>query len=141
LIQKLSRSVIIAVDDMFFVAKIRAAAETLGVGLRTVRNIETLINMAREGQTDLIVVDLHILKLDPLEVARSLKADKELARIQLLGFFSHVQTELQGKRFGRRLRRGDSAVAVRARFGSNFGRELCRNATLADNRRGNHLVN
>jgi CheY-like chemotaxis protein len=102
---------------MFFVAKIRAAAETLGVGLRTVRNIETLINMAREGQTDLIIVDLHILKLDPLEVARSLKADKELARIQLLGFFSHVQTELKENA----LAAGYDAVIPRSLFARDLG--------------------
>ena len=91
----MTRSVIIAVDDMFFVAKIRATAEHLGVTLRSVRNLETLLNVAREGQTDLIIVDLHAQKLDPLTVAQAIKSDAQLASIPLLGFFSHVQTELK----------------------------------------------
>ena len=91
----MARSVIIAVDDMFFVAKIRATAEHLGVTLRSVRNLETLLNVAREGQTDLIIVDLHAQKLDPLTVAQAIKSDAQLASIPLLGFFSHVQTELK----------------------------------------------
>ena len=89
------RTVIAAVDDMFFVAKIRATAEHLGVELKSVRNAELLLNLAREGSADLIIVDLQAQKLDPLAVARSLKADPQLASIRLLGFFSHVETELQ----------------------------------------------
>ena len=91
----MARSVIIAVDDMFFVAKIRATAEHLGVTLRSVRNLETLLNVAREGQTDLIIVDLHAQKLDPLTVGQAIKSDEQLASIPLLGFFSHVQSELK----------------------------------------------
>ena len=43
------RTIIAAVDDMFFVAKIRATAEHLGVELKSVRNAELLLNLAREG--------------------------------------------------------------------------------------------
>jgi len=89
------RTIIAAVDDMFFVAKIRATAEHLGVELKSVRNAELLLNLAREGSADLIIVDLQAQKLNPLAVARSLKTDRQLASIRLLGFFSHVETELQ----------------------------------------------
>lgn len=91
----MARTVIAAVDDMFFVAKIRAAAEHLGVTLRSVRNLETLLSVAREAKPDLVIVDLHAEKLDPLAIAQALKSDKELASIRLLGFFSHVQTDLK----------------------------------------------
>jgi hypothetical protein len=37
----------------------------------------------------LILVDLHNQKMDPVEVAR------EVSGIKLIGFFSHVHTELQ----------------------------------------------
>lgn len=91
----MSRTVIAAVDDMFFVAKIRATAEHLGIELRSVRNAELLLSLARETAPDLIIVDLHAQKLNPFEIARALKSDEQLASIRLLGFFSHVQTELQ----------------------------------------------
>lgn len=111
------RSVIIAVDDMFFVAKIRATAEHLGVTLRSVRNLETLLNVAREGQTDLIIVDLHAQKLDPLAVAQAIKSDEQLAPIQLLGFFSHVQTELKQTA----LAAGYDSVIPRSLFSRDLG--------------------
>lgn len=91
----MSRTVIAVVDDMFFAAKIRAAAEHLGVTLRSVRNEELLLSVARETAADLIIVDLHAQKIDPMALARALKSDEQLRSIPLLGFFSHVQAELQ----------------------------------------------
>jgi hypothetical protein len=38
---------------------------------------------------------LHNQRVDPVALARELKADDELRLIKLLGFFSHVQTEVQ----------------------------------------------
>jgi CheY-like chemotaxis protein len=113
----MARSVILAVDDMFFVAKIRATAEHLGVTLRSVRNLETLLNVAREGQTDLIIVDLHAQKLDPLTVAQAIKSDAQLASIPLLGFFSHVQTELKENA----LAAGYDSVIPRSVFSRDLG--------------------
>lgn len=91
----MTRTVIAAVDDMFFAAKIRAAALHLGITLRSMRNPEQLLNAARESNPDLIIVDLHAQTLDPIALARTLKSDEQLKSIPLLGFFSHVQTELQ----------------------------------------------
>ena len=91
----MSRTIITAVDDMFFSSKIRTTAEHLGVTLRSVRNLETLLSIARETAPDLIVVDLHSERIDPLAVAQALKADQQFASIPLLGFFSHVQTDLK----------------------------------------------
>lgn len=113
----MARSVIIAVDDMFFVAKIRATAEHLGVTLRSVRNLETLLNVAREGQTDLIIVDLNAQKLDALTVGQAIKSDEQLASIPLLGFFSHVQTELRENA----LAAGYNLVIPRSVFSRDLG--------------------
>jgi CheY-like chemotaxis protein len=43
----------------------------------------------------LILVDLHNQKLDPIVLAGELKSDEQLRAIPMVGFFSHVQTELQ----------------------------------------------
>jgi len=90
----MSRTIIAAVDDMFFISKIRAATEHLGVNVNFPRNVETLIASAHESKPDLIVVDLHSQRIDPMFLAGKLKADSQLQGIELLGFFSHVQTEL-----------------------------------------------
>lgn len=80
---------------MFFASKIRATAEAVGITVKFLRSVERLIETAREAKPDLVVVDLHNTKLDPIALASELKADEELRKIPLLGFFSHVHTDLQ----------------------------------------------
>ena len=75
------------VDDMFFKAKIRAVAEAVGAQISFPRTKEALLEKAQ--QADLVIVDLQNQKIDPL----SLPA--ELGAVRLLGFFSHVEVELQ----------------------------------------------
>jgi CheY-like chemotaxis protein len=91
----MTRNILAAVDDMFFAAKIRATAEALGINIKFHRRLESLVNAASEQQPDLIIADLHNEKLNPIELARELKSNKSLQSIPLLGFFSHVQTDLQ----------------------------------------------
>jgi hypothetical protein len=80
-------AVVAVVDDMFFASKIRATAEAVGVEISFPRTKESLIEKAR--QADLVIVDLHSQKFDPLTLPA------ELGSTPLLGFFSHVEVELQ----------------------------------------------
>ncbi len=89
------RNVIAIVDDLFFASKIRGTAEQLGVSVRFLRNTESLNQAVLRDRPSLIICDLHSQRIDPIELARQLKADEQLRSIPLLGFFSHVQTELQ----------------------------------------------
>ena len=91
----MSRLVIAVVDDMFFASKIRAVAEAAGIEINFARSREVLIEKARERQPQLIVVDLHHQKIDAVALGKDLKSDPELTAIELLGFFSHVEIELQ----------------------------------------------
>jgi len=72
---------------MFFQAKIRAVAEAVGAQISFPRTKEVLLEKAR--QADLVIVDLQNQKIDPLTLP------SELGAIRLLGFFSHVEVELQ----------------------------------------------
>ena len=91
----MSRYVSAVVDDMFFASKIRATAEGMSLNVRFFRNAEALIAAAREELPSLVITDLHSQKCDPFSLATQLKADETLSGVPLLGFFSHVQTELQ----------------------------------------------
>ena len=91
----MSRTIIAVVEDILFAAKIRATAEHLDVTLRSVRNAETLLKVARETGANLIIVDLHAEDVDPIAVAKVLKSDEQLHAVRLLGFFSHVRVDLQ----------------------------------------------
>ncbi len=86
--------VIAAVDDMIFAAKIRATAEQLGVSVEFPRADAALLATARAVKPALILVDLHTTRYDFAALAAALKADPALAKVPLVGFFAHVNTEL-----------------------------------------------
>lgn len=88
--------IVAAVDDMFFAAKIRATAEAVGTEIEFARNTEKLFEAAsREPPPALAIINLHAQSFDPFAAAEKLKADPHTSDVQLLGFFSHVQTELK----------------------------------------------
>lgn len=91
----MTKRILAAIDDMFFAAKVRATAEALGVEIKFHRRLEMLVNAAAEQAPDLILVDLHNEKVDPIQLAVQLKANETTRTTKLLGFFSHVQTDLQ----------------------------------------------
>ncbi|HEY9402193.1 MAG TPA: response regulator [Pyrinomonadaceae bacterium] len=87
--------VLVAVDDLFFAAKIRAAAEHLGVEVLFPRSLDALVQAARDDAPALVIVDLHLQRYDPFALAPRLKTVEALRETPLVGFFSHVQTEVQ----------------------------------------------
>lgn len=112
--------IIAAVDDMFFMSKIRATAESLEVTVRFVRNSEALFSVAAESPPALIIVDLQSQKFLPLELAARLKADPALSAIPLLGFYSHVETELRDQA----ARAGFDRIMPRSVFSANLAEIL-----------------
>jgi CheY-like chemotaxis protein len=91
----MKRRVLAAVDDIFFASKIRGTAESLGVGYESARSVEAAAEKARADPPSLVVADLHGLRCDPFALAETFKADPVLRAVPLVGFFSHVQTELR----------------------------------------------
>ena len=91
----MNRRVLAVVDDIFFAAKIRGAAEALGVEYGSAREVEGAVEAARANPPAVIVADLHATRCDPFALAESFKRDEALANVPLVGFFSHVQTELR----------------------------------------------
>jgi PleD family two-component response regulator len=90
----MSRTVIAAVDDMFFASKIRGTAEGLGVNVRFLRSTDAILKAALDSSPSLIIVDLHSERIEPIDLATRLRSMEQLHSIPLLGFFSHVQVEL-----------------------------------------------
>lgn len=91
----MNRRVIAAVDDLFFASKIRGTAEQLNVTVEFAKRAETLFDLAKAETPDLIILDLNSEKLAAVALARDLKADETLRRVPLVGFLSHVQTDLR----------------------------------------------
>ncbi len=91
----MNQQVIAAVSDLFFASKIRTTAEGVGADVSFVRSADVLLSTARKNKPDLVIVDLQGTNIDPLSIARRMKADEELREIPLLGFYSHILAELQ----------------------------------------------
>ena len=91
----MNRRVIAAVSDMLFASKIRGTAEHLNVSVDFARTEDGLFDSAKTDVPSLILLDLHDTRLDPFALAARLKADERLGAVPLVGFFSHVETELQ----------------------------------------------
>jgi CheY-like chemotaxis protein len=89
------RTVVAAVEDMFFVSKIRETAKALGMVANFPRRADVLLDSVSQEPPDLIVVDLHSQRFNAIELAGELKSKESLKGIPLLGFFSHVQVDLQ----------------------------------------------
>jgi CheY-like chemotaxis protein len=93
----MTRRVIAIVDDMFFASKIRATAEALGVEISFPRTREAALEKIAQMKPQLVVVDLQNHRFDVVEFSSEVKANAETQSVPLLGFFSHVEVELQKK--------------------------------------------
>ncbi|HXT63671.1 MAG TPA: response regulator [Pyrinomonadaceae bacterium] len=91
----MTRTIIAVVDDLFFASKIRGTAEQVGARVVFVKSIPDAIEKTGDEAPSLVIADLNTRGCDPVDLARTFKANDKLKRIPLLGFFSHVQTELQ----------------------------------------------
>jgi DNA-binding NarL/FixJ family response regulator len=84
-------AVVALVDDVFFQAKLFETAKQLGVDLRACSTPEALATEIARERPKLIIVDLNA-QSNPLAAIEQLQATR--AGTPLIGFFSHVQTEL-----------------------------------------------
>jgi CheY-like chemotaxis protein len=113
-------TVIAIVDDLFFASKIRGTAEQVGARVQFSRSIADAVAKARDEAPALIIADLNAGSCDVLDLARALKSDDGLSSVPLLGFFSHIQTELQQAA----IEAGYDRVMPRSAFTKNLGQIL-----------------
>lgn len=96
----MNRRVLAAVGDIFFASKIRGTAEQLNVTVEFAASADALFDTAKADVPSLIILDLHSEKTDPFALAARLKADEQLGAVPLVGFYSHVQTEIRERARG-----------------------------------------
>ncbi len=91
----MNRRVLAAVGDLLFASKIRGTAQQLNISADFARTADSLFDAAKTDVPSLIILDLHHEQLDPFALVARLKADDQLRAVPVVGFFSHVQVELQ----------------------------------------------
>ena len=110
------REILAAVDDLFFAVKLESTARNAGVNLVITRTAEEAIEELENRVPDLVILDLNSAACRPLELIRHIRADERLERVPALGFYSHVQAELEhGARAA-----GCDVVMPRSRFSSRL---------------------
>ena len=87
-----SETICVIVDDMFFAAKINAAAAAAGRAVERLRSREQLEQLVTAPPL-LVIIDLKAERLDPMQTIAFLKSRDELRAVPLVAFTSHVQTE------------------------------------------------
>jgi PleD family two-component response regulator len=87
--------VILAIlDDLMFTSKIKSAAAHLGVPVSFARSSAAALAGMRSSPPKLVIVDLNNPRTDPFGTVGEMKADPALSTIPIVGFASHVQTEV-----------------------------------------------
>ena len=89
-----AQTILAVVTDLFFSVKINEAAKRAGVTLKYVTSEKDLLEKAKADPA-LIIFDLNFEAVRPIELIVKLKGTAELKHIALLGYLSHVQTDLQ----------------------------------------------
>ncbi|HJQ25074.1 MAG TPA: hypothetical protein VKA60_14240 [Blastocatellia bacterium] len=87
-----TKKISVIVDDMFFAAKINAAAAAAGRAIERLRSPEQLEALAA-APPQLVIVDLKAERLDPVQAIEFLKSQSALRAVPVVAFVSHVQTE------------------------------------------------
>jgi CheY-like chemotaxis protein len=117
------RLIVAGVDDLFFSAKIESAAKRLGITLIQAVDSGELAGAISAHVPDLVILDLNSRACAPLEVIRLIRADKRLVATEVVGFFSHVQVDLE--RAARDA--GLARILPRSKFSRDLGEILAGN--------------
>lgn len=92
----LSRRILVAVDDLFFLAKIQETARQLKVPIDLAKTDKELLEKA-EPAPALIILDLNSVALKPIPTITKIRHKAELKKTPLIGFLNHLQAELKLK--------------------------------------------
>jgi CheY-like chemotaxis protein len=94
--------ILAAVNDLFFVGKITAAAKRVGVQVEFIRSepellqkTESLAESSAKPLPAMLLVDLNDARLNPVSLVAKLKADPQRKGVRVIGFLSHVQVDLK----------------------------------------------
>ena len=83
----------IFVDDLIFLSKIEDTARMVGVAVK-VAGPDQLIKGCEGEPATAVLIDLNHRSGRALEVIRALKGESQKGAVQVLGYLSHVQTDL-----------------------------------------------
>ena len=118
-----TKKIVAVVEDLFFTIKISDAAKRAGLAITFVKTEADAVAQAQEQMPQLMILDLNCANANPLALITRLKSG-DTAKIQLIGYISHVQGELKVKA----QQHGCDVVMARSAFSQNVLQMLKRHA-------------
>ena len=115
-----TRRVLGVLDDLLFTVKIADAAKRNGLQTQFVKSEQDALSAAAEGAM-LVILDLNANSVDPIALIPKIK---ELGKIPVIAFVSHVQGELKQRAH----EAGADMVMARSAFSTNLPQILKRHA-------------
>lgn len=91
------RRILVAVDDLFFLAKIQETARQLKVTIERAKSDRELLEKAAAIPPSLIILDLNSTTLKPLATIAKIRHNAQLKKTPMIGFLSHLQADLKLK--------------------------------------------
>jgi CheY-like chemotaxis protein len=85
--------ILILVEDLLFLSKIEQTARQVGVALEAV-GPQAAAERAAQGVVSGVIVDLNHRSGSALGVAQALKINPSTRQLTVVGFLSHIQTDL-----------------------------------------------
>jgi PleD family two-component response regulator len=86
--------ILAVLDDLMFTSKIKTAAQQLGVQVAFARSADAANAAMEKTLPSLVILDLNNARTDPLGLVSAMKSNPALAAVPIVGFVSHVQTDL-----------------------------------------------
>ena len=102
-------------SDLFFSAKIMDEAKKVGMAASFIKDKDVALEQLKSHPA-IVIVDLNCQSADPLALIATMKKDPETATIPVVGFISHVQTDLRQKA----VESGCDKVLARSAFVQNL---------------------
>ena len=90
----MSNEIMAFLEDIFCTAKIREVAKSQGKDVRFVRDLTGLDRRLSGPVPEVVLVDLGVESLRPLELIRRIKERPEWAQVRVVAWSSRAQAEL-----------------------------------------------
>jgi len=86
--------ILAVLDDLMFTSKIKTTAGRIGVAVTFARSADAALSEMRKAAPSLVILDLNNARANPLGLVGSMKQDPALSSVPVVGYVSHVQTEV-----------------------------------------------
>lgn len=117
--QNTTSGIVAVLNDLMFLVKIQQAAKQAGLEVQFAKTQEEALALAAL-RPSLMILDLNCSAVRPLDLISILKSKEETKTVQLLGYVSHVQTDVRQAAE----QRGCDTVVARSAFVQNLATHL-----------------